>query len=41
VIDVTDPMIAPSAVKRRVRRIRWRYDAHRGVYEQHLDLGPL
>ncbi len=41
VIDVTEPMIAPSAVKRRVRRVRWRYDAHRGVCEQHLDLGPL
>jgi hypothetical protein len=41
VIDVTDPLIAASAVKRRVSRIRWRYDARRGVYDQELRLGPV
>ncbi len=41
VIDVGDPLIAPTAVKRRVAGIRWRYDARRGIYEQELHLGPV
>ena len=39
VIDFSDPLISPTAIKRRVASIRWRYDRRRGVYEQTIGLG--
>ncbi|HZS38479.1 MAG TPA: hypothetical protein VFF06_16705 [Polyangia bacterium] len=40
-VDLTDAAIAPSAIKRRVQAIAWRYDARRAVYEQRLTLGAM
>jgi hypothetical protein len=39
VVDFTDLLVNASAVKRRVRALRWRYDRHAAVYEQQLELG--
>ena len=41
VVDFTDPLIAASAIKRRVAAIAWRYDRARRVYEQAITLGSL
>ncbi|HZP58582.1 MAG TPA: hypothetical protein VFC53_13685 [Dehalococcoidia bacterium] len=41
VIDVTDELVAQGAVKRRVQRIRWRYDVTAGHYDQTIDLGAV
>jgi hypothetical protein len=41
VIDITDTYIASAAVTRRVRSLRWRYDAIAGGYEQHIALGAV
>ncbi len=41
VVDITDPLIGASAVKRRVQEIRWRYDARGGTYEQQISLGAV
>lgn len=41
VIDFSDVLISPVAIKRRVASIRWRFDRHRAVYEQELRLGPM
>ena len=40
VVDFTDPLIGPNAIKRRVAAIRWRYDRTKALYEQQIDLGP-
>ena len=39
VVDFTDQLVSASAVKRRVRALRWRYDRHAAVYEQTIELG--
>ncbi|MEX2245651.1 MAG: hypothetical protein WEC75_03100 [Dehalococcoidia bacterium] len=41
VVELSDPLIAASPVRRRVAALRWRYDAPRAIYEQMLRLGPL
>lgn len=41
VIDFTDALIAPTAIKRRVRAIAWRLDCVRAVYEQRIELGAM
>jgi hypothetical protein len=41
VVDVTDALVQPTAVLRRVRAIRWRYDITAGTYEQHITLGAV
>ncbi|MDP9236290.1 MAG: hypothetical protein M3P30_02640 [Chloroflexota bacterium] len=41
VVDFTDALIAPTAIKRRVTSIRWAYDRRRAVYEQELELGVM
>ena len=41
VVDISDPLIAASAAKRRVASITWRYDVRRAVYEQQIELGAL
>jgi hypothetical protein len=41
VIDFTDPLISPTAVKRRVAELRWRYGRHAAVYEQTIILGAM
>ncbi|MBI2724600.1 MAG: hypothetical protein HYX50_06005 [Chloroflexi bacterium] len=41
VIDFTDALVSPAAVRRRVAAIDWRYDRRRAVYEQTLTLGPV
>jgi hypothetical protein len=38
-VDFTDLLVSASAVKRRVRALRWRYDRHAAVYEQTIELG--
>lgn len=40
-IDFTDPVISPSAIKRRVTAIRWRFDRRKAVYEQTIRLGAM
>jgi hypothetical protein len=40
-IDFTDALISPTAIKRRVAEIRWRYDRRRAVYEQTIGLGAM
>lgn len=41
VIDYSDALIAPSAIKRRVTSIRWTYERRRAEYEQELSLGSM
>ncbi len=41
VIDLSDPLISASPVKRRVQAVRWRYDVAAGTYEQHISLGAV
>lgn len=41
VIDFSDALIAPAAIKRRVVAIRWRFDRHRALYDQELTLGAV
>jgi hypothetical protein len=41
VVDFSDALVAPAAVKRRVSSIRWTYDRRRAAYEQTLTLGAL
>ncbi|MDE3095849.1 MAG: hypothetical protein KGK07_07595 [Chloroflexota bacterium] len=41
VLDITDPLIAAAAVKRRVQAILWRWDAPAGHYEQVISLGAV
>ncbi len=41
VIDFTDPLIAPAAIKRRTAAIRWRLDRRRAIFEQELHLSAL
>lgn len=41
VIDLTDAVLGLSAVKRRVRGIRWTYAPLRGLYDHRLELMPL
>jgi hypothetical protein len=41
VVDFSDALIAPTAVKRRITSIRWTFDRRRAAYEQALTLGAL
>ncbi|MBF6606795.1 MAG: hypothetical protein IVW53_14600 [Chloroflexi bacterium] len=41
VVDITDPLVQPTPVLRRIRQIRWRYDQLAGVYDQLLTLGAV
>ena len=41
VIDFTDALVAPTAIKRRVHAIAWRFDRARAVYEQHIELSAM
>jgi hypothetical protein len=41
VVEFTDDYVSPSAIKRRVRAIGWRFDRVRGVYEQRIELGAM
>ncbi|MBF6601065.1 MAG: hypothetical protein IVW36_11200 [Dehalococcoidia bacterium] len=41
VIDISDPLVQPAPILRRVQQIRWRYDQASGTYEQQLTLGAV
>ncbi len=40
-IDFTDALISPTAIKRRVTEIRWRYNRRKAQYEQTIRLGAM
>jgi hypothetical protein len=39
IVEFTDALISPTAIKRRVAGIRWRYDRAHPKYEQEIELG--
>ena len=41
VIELADPLINPTAIKRRVAAIHWRHDRKKAVYEQQITLGAM